>query len=153
MADRGRKKLPEGMKVIDGSGRPNAETRGKRSEGTLPDPPDHIPELGKAFWDDVAPVLNRMGVGTEGDKWTLESMAVLYAHYRSALRHVEEHGTELLHEKKGTWVKNPALVTVQQNLDSLRIWFNEVGLTPSARAKLGAAAEARGEDNPFREFA
>lgn len=150
MAKRGQKAKPKRLKVVDGSGRPNAETRGTGKRGSIPGPPDHIPELGKEFWRDVAPALEQMGIGTDADKWGLEGMAVLYAHYREALKSVEENGVEIMHEKKGVPVKNPSLVTVQQNYDKLRIWFNEFGLTPAARASLADRAED--DDNVFAEF-
>lgn len=153
MADRGKKKLPTGMAVVDGSGRPNAKTRGKQKRASLPEAPAHLTGHALDFYNELLPILEEMGIGAKGDKWTLESMAVVYGQARDAEDHVAEHGAMQWHKRKEAWAKNPAVVTSQQNRDKLRLWFNEVGLTPSARAKLGDQAEARGEDNPFKAFA
>lgn len=151
MADRGRKKLPRGMKVIDASGRPNAKTRGKKERGQLPKAPSHLPALAKRFWWTVAPILEEMGVGTEGDRWTLEGMAMLYYRARKADEVLKKEGLTYV-SSKGDPKRRPEAIESLACWKELRIMFNEVGLTPAARAKILGSGGKR-EANPFSEFA
>lgn len=142
MAKPGRKSKPDHLKVLEGT------KRSDRHPEDVPDPGGHLPveapeylqETAAEFWEEVRPILHGMGVGTEGDRWSLESMALLYEDAREAYEHVKENGRFFFHEKAGTWKKNTALVEMRQALSELRIQFNEVGLTPAARASLQTGA-------------
>lgn len=142
MAKRGRKPKPDHLRVLDGTKRADRHPDEVPDPGgTLPvEPPKYLGDVAAEFWSEVRPILHGMGVGTEGDQWSLEAMALMYEDAIEAYKDVQEHGRFYYHDKSETRKKNPALVEMRQALDKLRIWFNEVGLTPAARANLQAGS-------------
>lgn len=150
MAVRGRKPKPTHLHIVQGT------HRGHRHGGTEPDPggclpkaPSYLPALAKRFWSEVAPILTRMGVGTEGDRWSLESMAMLYYRARKADEVIMKDGATYL-DDRGNPKRRPEAVESLQCWKELRLMFNEAGLTPSARARLKGSGGGGGKaKNPF----
>lgn len=152
MAQRGRKPKPRALKVLDGSGRPNARTRGKTHKGALPPPPDWLDPVARGFWREAGLVLMERGLGTRGDAWSLEGMARLYSRWRQAEAVLIERGSTYVCARTGNPKRRPEALEALQCWTALRLMFNEVGLTPSSLARLGLEGDGEAS-NPFAEFA
>lgn len=149
MATRGRKPKPKHLHIVQGTYREHRHGGGELDPGgSLPKAPSYLPALAKRFWSDVAPILTRMGVGTEGDRWSLEAMAMLYYRARKADQVIMKEGATYI-DDRGDPKRHPAGIESLQCWKELRMMFNEVGLTPSARARLGGGAGGGKPTNPF----
>ena len=117
--------------------------------GSIPDPPDYLPELAREFWLEVRPLLERMGVGEEGDRYSLEGMSILWDQYRTALEHQKEHGMLYWDEKREAWKKSDAVIVIQQNLKELRIQTEAAGISLPGRVRFGGQADESNEEDDF----
>ena len=116
---KGRKPKPTALKILDG-------TRGdrvNRDEPTLPkasvEPPDWLDDLegfGIDHWNELAPMLSKAGLLTEGDRPALALLCRAYARLR----------LDPLDDKAN---------------DLYRRMLVEFGLTPSSRSRIKATAE------------
>jgi P27 family predicted phage terminase small subunit len=75
-------------------------------------------------------------------------MAMLYYRARKADEVIMTQGATYIDER-GDPRRHPAAVESLQCWKELRLMFNEVGLTPSARARLGGSGGGGQAKNPF----
>lgn len=131
MAKPGRKPKPHMIKVLqgtakgDGAGVPFPQAEVGSPPNWL-DTPDVLEE-----WDRLYGLLSTTRVLTEGDL--------------SALAHLcKLHGKTVALYRAGEF---PTSSQIQQ----LRTYFNEFGLTPASRGRVGAVGRGK-EENPFNKF-
>ncbi len=129
MAKRGRKPRPHGLKLLDGTAKP-----GDEPDVELPEPEDGTPpnwlDTSDALeeWDRLYALLVDTRVLTQGDL--------------SALAHLcKLHGKVVALYRAGEF---PNSSQIQQ----LRTYYNEFGLTPASRARVKPAGRAE-KKNPF----
>jgi P27 family predicted phage terminase small subunit len=74
---------------------------------------------------------------------------VTYGKYRTALEDVNANGLTIV-GVKGNVMRNPAAIELHQSMEKLAKLMPELGLTPSARARL--IADQAEDVDPFLEF-
>lgn len=116
---RGRKPKPTALKILDGT----RDDRINHDEPTLPagdvEPPDSVDDelgYGVEHWNELAPMLSKAGLLTEGDRPALALLCRAYARLR--LDPMDDKANELY-----------------------RRMLVEFGLTPSSRSRIKASAE------------
>lgn len=130
------KKKPR--KVKEREGTVNTTRDGKEGQdldpgGVVGPPPRHLPAVAKTFWRKAAEWMERMSISKACDELHLEHAAMLYYRLREANKYLVKHGA--MDPKTGK--RNGAAVEAMQCGEKLRMWYGEVGFTPSARASLG----------------
>lgn len=146
MTKRGPPPKPEALRELDGY----PDKRRKRKEPTFEPvdgeiaPPSFLTAEAKEEWRRMLPILRASGLLTEGDLVPLAAYCALYARWRFA--------EEMLGEK--TKAKGDAYITragngyeqaspwvniASRSLELMKGYLIEFGLTPAARARMGAA--------------
>lgn len=127
----GNPKLPNHLKLIRGTDRPNRMTRDDLqfplAEGEVP-APDWLRPEAQDYWQHIVLVLQAKQVLTVADLGALEVMRALYG----VVRRVVSAGT----------YPSPSVVA------QLRLYQAESGLTPIGRTKLRQPTYG-GQENPF----
>jgi P27 family predicted phage terminase small subunit len=102
------------------------------------EPPDDLPEDGKAFWRDTVVRLIECGICDRVDVPLLEALAVQWARAVQAGRVLEEEG-HFVKGSTGQLVKHPA-IGIERDATAL-FWrmAESFGIGPLARTRLGLA--------------
>lgn len=138
----GRPRKPTNLKVIEG----NRGKRGHSSQEPDPDylndltPPDWMPEVAKAVWNELAPQLRNARLLTRCDVVALEQACVAIAQYRLSVRRV---GEELIKVRQptdenpaGSEMINPWLLVQSMAHKQAMALLREFGMTPAARSRV-----------------
>ena len=101
--------------------------------------PSWMPPKAKQYWQDLHPMLERIGVLSEADETALAGLCATYALWRSSFEFLQKHGTTY---KTVTtvgdimWKAYPQVGIESDTSKRLRAWMVEFGLTPSSRTKV-----------------
>jgi P27 family predicted phage terminase small subunit len=93
--------------------------------------------------------LEELGLLAKCDTDLFELYCVTYGKYRTALEDVNANGLTIV-GVKGNVMRNPAAIELHQSMEKLAKLMPELGLTPSARARL--IADQAEDVDPFLEF-
>ena len=151
----GRRPQPRALKVLRG----NPGKRRLRDEATLPpaDPSFDTPpaELAHdtraaAEWRRVAPLLRAVGLVTEAERSALIALCQQWSAYLGAHKHVLDNGI-MCETSSGKQKLNPYLVVMDRALAHCSRLWQELGLTPTGRAR--AAKLPAAPDTPDHKWA
>lgn len=116
--------------------------------GTIGDPPDYLPQEALDFWHDAVTWMERMGIAQACDRLHLEAAAMMFWRLREAHRALVEDGLFTESKRSGKKSRHPAAIEAAQMAEKLRMWYNEVGFVPSARASMGGPGKgSSGKDD------
>lgn len=154
MGKRGKQTKPTALKLVTGNAgrRPINKDEPKPVHG-IPDCPSYIPNVAKALWRELAPLLFNMGVLTEADRRALEMVCATYAEYRKADDDVKKNGiTYSTTSMSGDVIikANPAVNMRSDAAKRYLVLIKEFGLTPSSRA--GVKVEKKDNSDPLQDF-
>ena len=115
-------------------------------------PPAHLGPHGERWWIWATRTLEKLGILDAADTKHLELCAETFQDYRDAQDDIENLGRIMCQtvESGRIYRRNPAFVTMEKSRVTLRSFYSDLGLTPSARAKFGAHEK---DDDPFEELA
>jgi len=146
MATRGRKPTPNALKVFLGT----AKGKQKRE----PSAPAGVPLMparlnvepnAVAKWEELVPLLTKIGTLTTGDGECLATLCEVYAAAQTCLLELRATGP-VIHTDLGGVKPNPA-GSLYRGLVSLQLsLMTEFGLSPSSRARLGTKIETPKDD-------
>ncbi len=151
MATRGRKPKPTSLKVIEGN--PGKQRLNKEE---LAPPRDNIkcpswllPEA-KKEWKRMADAMEAIGILTNVDVAAFAGYCQAYARWREAEEFITKHGS-IFKTPSGYVQQVPQVSIAQQNLKIMQSFCAEFGLTPAARARIGAnvATSSKESDDPM----
>lgn len=111
---------------------------GRPVPAELAEPPELLPEDGKAFWSEVVPQLASIGMIDRVDVVSLELLATQYARIRQSQRVIAEEGHFAL-GSAGQIKEHPALKIERESIVVFSRLAESFGLNPTARARLGLA--------------
>ena len=155
MGRRGPRPTPTAILKARGSWRAKTRKDEPQPAASIPDPPDWLAPVARAFWDQLVPELAALGLLTRVDGFALARYCQFAAEWLEALKFLQQYGHHLVHKNQEGQVH--AIVLHPQNtqlvkLDgTLRKLEAEFGLTPSARARL--TIERPAEADPKDGFA
>lgn len=152
MATRGRKPKPTAVKKR--AGNPGKRKLGKKTEpkpkvAALPEPPEHLAELGKQCWEYYAEHLHKLGLLSTIDLFAFEGFCFNYGRYVEAELAIEEEGAVL--ETFSTWKKNPWVDIGRAARNDCLKFATEFGLTPSSRTRIDVVPP-KPEDRELSDF-
>lgn len=106
--------------------------------------PQSLDAAGKAFWRMARTAMDQMGILETPDQAGLEIAADNWQRMQQARKLIKQHGL-LIAGPQGI-IKNPAISIAKDCQAMLRSYLSNLGLTPTARAKLGGTET---EVDPF----
>lgn len=152
---RGRRPKPSAQKRLEGNpGRRPFNAR----EPQLPPPSSDAPPLelttdlvASSEWSRLLPLLKKSHTVTEGDRGSLLALCQQWSRYLEANSKIAQSGM-VVRSPSGYPMPNPYIGISNKALGNcLKLWV-ELGLTPSARARVSTAPGFSGEDDVFAEF-
>lgn len=146
-----RKAKPTYLKVLQGNPGKRALPKGEiKPLTTLPEPPEHLNEDGMREWQRIVGELNALNVLTGMDWQSLSIYCTAFQLWVDAIRNVKDKGSMVL-SSKGFPLQNPYLAVVNKQAEIMLKMSSEFGFTPSARARMGMAAD-RAESDVAKQF-
>lgn len=100
----------------------------------VPPAPAHLSAFAKDEWNRLAPELVKKGLLRNLDGTAFENRCELYSTWRSCKAFVDKHG--LTYELNGLHRQRPEVRIMQDASKQMRLFDNEFGLTPAARARV-----------------
>jgi P27 family predicted phage terminase small subunit len=154
---KGSKPKPSHLKLVTANpGRRKLNAAEPKVERSRPSAPVHMSDKARETWDYVTGLLDRMGILTEVDATALEMLCEAYADFLSASAVLQAQGSDFYETKNQSgstmWRAHPALAKKQDADRRIRGWLAEFGMTPSARSRVKADAEAKQEDAAAKYF-
>jgi P27 family predicted phage terminase small subunit len=118
----------------------------------LPQPPTHLDAIGQAAWQRLVAALDARGLlETELDFGMLESWAATYAQWRAAQAALNKHG--LTYTLKTGYVgQRPEVAIAHKSKLLLKGLSAELGLSPSARARMSLPPPGDGADDELESL-
>lgn len=132
----GRRPTPTALKVIRGNPgqRPLNDNEPIAPRADLR-APDGLGEVGKAVWEEIVPLLDRMGVFTQADRLTIFRYCLLQEEFAKVVAHVRDHGMTQLTETGYSQLTAEGSLFRTLPADLLKI-EREFGMTAAARSTL-----------------
>jgi P27 family predicted phage terminase small subunit len=139
---RGPKPKPTALRRLQG----NPGKRGYNHEEPqppegMPDCPDHVSGTAREEWDRLAGVLHAMGVVTLVDRAALAAYCQCYGRWVEAEEKLQATPM-LLKTATGYVQQSPWLSIANKQLELMGRYMAELGLTPAARSRVAAYANA-----------
>jgi P27 family predicted phage terminase small subunit len=159
----GRRPKPTGIKELTGNPghRPLNENEPKPQGQAIC--PKGLDAAGRHEWERVAQELERMNLLTSVDQAAPTAYCICWSNAMKAQADVQKYGATIFIEKKdrkGRWhvisaKRNPACTALRENLQLLRQYEVEFGMTPSSRSRVHApsAVHVHEEKDVFAEIA
>jgi P27 family predicted phage terminase small subunit len=151
MSRPGRAPQPTKLKLVHGNpGKRPLNTKEPKPPRTRPERPDWLTGEARTAWDELAPLLDSMGVLTSIDGNALARYCKLWGRWVTLSAAIEKHG-----EVYPTKDKNgnplglrilPQVRIVESLSAELRQLDREFGLTPSARSRIDADPQTVSRD-------
>lgn len=150
---RGRKPTPTALKLIRGNpGRRPVNKSEPKPAANLPECPDHLNDEARREWMRIAGELHTIGLLTSVDRAALAAYCDAYATWAEAKRLMKAPGESLIvATPNGGVQQNPLLGVANRSMEIMHRFLVEFGLTPSSRARVGAASK-KPEADPLDDF-
>jgi P27 family predicted phage terminase small subunit len=158
MARRGRKPLPNHIKILRGM----PEARINRAEPVpppgRPEIPDHLDSLARGEWERIVTILDHMGLCSKAEAPVLSLYCEVYSKWLRARGEIVKRGMVIERDiinskgvKSGSRLfGNPAVGVELACIKLMKDLLAEMGLTPSARSRL--RCDKNEAADPFEDF-
>jgi P27 family predicted phage terminase small subunit len=136
---RGRKPVPTVLRIARGNPHQHKISDDEPTPSTAIDLA--APELlatdadAKRAWDELAPMLHRLGLLTEVDRAALLLYCATFAHWQRATRHLQRYGLVIKRKRKAP-MPSPYVAIANQMQAQCRALLIEFGLTPVSRTRV-----------------
>ena len=134
----GRRPKPMAAKRQNGSA--DGDSKARRDEVVAPpghpEMPEHLDEFGEYAWQDICTLLSDLGALSEADGPLIAIYAEAFSQARQAAETIRKEGATL-RRASGSAMEHPACKQREKNQALMVRCLCELGLTPSARPKLG----------------
>ena len=109
-----------------------------------PPPPKHLSKIAAQKWRSIMPILSQLGTLAESDLTLVEMFCVAYGRWREAEKEVEARGGMVLTVKGGSY-ESPWISLSKRFIEIAIKLTQELGLSPTARAKIVGAPRGTGK--------
>lgn len=141
--------MPTSMKVLRGTAKAEAAAAEPQLpvEASFDDVPSELVDdaLAAKEWRRLAPMVRVCGLVTDGDRALLLACCQQWSAYLAAQAHVRRVGM-VIEKAGGVPIVNPHLHLAHRALNACHRMWIELGLTPSARARMAAAKKPEARD-------
>lgn len=152
----GRKRIPDHLKVVRGTDRPDRVNHSAPAPKVVRPPmPAKLSRKAKENWDRFCDVLESMGVLTVADEFALEQLVEVYAEWRTYTDIVAKEKTHYETESVSGGKIIRAHPVVAMRSDAARRFqslMSEFGLTPASRSKVSVADKGEKADDPAAKY-
>lgn len=147
----GRTPTPTSLKVIRGNPgqRPINAAEPKPPPADIT-PPHGLSEEGLAIWNEMAPILLRMGVFTQADRILLTRYCLLQEQFAHVVRHVRENGMTQITQTGYSQLTAEGALFKTLPAELLKI-EQQFGMTPASRSAI-KVSNAASQENPLATF-
>jgi len=137
----GRPKKPTALKVLEGNrGRRPLNNNEPQPDSVIPDCLDWLEPDAKEAYEQLAPMLNRLGLLTEADGHALAAYCSAFARWKRATEHIQKHGdTYPIRDNNGDikYIQQfPEVSIANKAMTMMHKWGSAFGLSPSSRSNL-----------------
>jgi P27 family predicted phage terminase small subunit len=152
MASQGRPKLPQHLKVIQGTDQQASEAMPVQQRGT-PDMPRNLSADARPVWRHICGFLSDLEVLTKADLFCIEGLAETVAdlrHIRQSLNSFDDgKPVYVTKDLKGNilYKPRPEMGMILSCNNAIMLWVQRLGLSPADRNKLTKIVDT--ETNPF----
>jgi len=147
---------PTALKLVKGNPGKRAINKAEpKPERIIPKCPRHLDKHGKAVWRKLSEMLDRMGVLTEADAYTLERLCDCYSDILDCRALIARDGRTYEVSTPGgdTLIKgHPAVNQLRAADAQFKSYLVEFGLTPAARSKVNATPDDPAKEDPAERF-
>lgn len=151
MGTRGPAPKPLHMKLVDGTARSDRGAPDQPQPDGLPVKPEFADEIASDKWDELFPILDRMGVLTEADGDALALLCTWHAVYDRAAQALASYGADITFTTEGGYEAQRAEVGIMAKAaDKLKALYREFGMTPSART--GVSVREPKKKSPLQKY-
>lgn len=152
MGKRGPAPKPRHLKMVEGTKRDDREADNPPEPTGLPDRPDFADELAGEKWDELFPVLDRMGILTEADGEALARLCEWHAVYERACSTLASYGSDLTFTTENGYEAQRAEFGIMAKAwDKLGGLYTRFGLDPSSRSGV-SVVDRDGKDRPLQKY-
>lgn len=151
----GRRPKPTVLKLVTGNpGKRALNKTEPKPQRQIPSCPAHLHDSGKVAWGRLSVLLDRMGVLTEADAFTLERLCDCYTDILECRALIERDGRTYTSDQGGNILikANPAVAQLRAADAQFKSYLVEFGLTPAARSKVHAEPNDEKKQDPFAKF-
>ena len=138
------------LKLLQGTDRPDREDNSPKPEPIAGKCPSWVPNMGKRFWKEYAPKLERNGLLTELDRHSFALLCYTYATWRKAESELYCSDLEVEGYRKKTVKRNPVATIAHQARNDFMEMCKLFGMYPVSRNKI-SMPEKKSEDE-FEDF-
>lgn len=157
---RGAKPKPTHLKVIEGNPGKRALNHNEPkpeppTDGTIPAPP-HLSRAAKRLWPGQIKILRQMRVLTVADLKAVEGLCEAIADFRTACRATQQNEMfyTTYNSRGEKLIRVHPMMALKTEADRrMRVWLNELGMTPSARSRIEVNGPPEEVDPANRFFA
>lgn len=144
---RGRKPLPEKLKVLKGTDRPSRANPDAPEAGTdgLQFIPNELSEAARPYWSQIRTKLVKAGIANDLDREALIMLCENWATLLEATDGLRKHGI-VVKGRHGYPVKSPYLTVINQAQERVAKLLVEFGMTASARTRIQVPKEPEASD-------
>jgi P27 family predicted phage terminase small subunit len=139
MGQSGPKPRPPALRLLQGNRSKRPITPELKAPPGRPECPDFLDDYAREEWAAIVPVLEKMGILAICDKALLCVYCDAYGTFRKACEDAKGQGLTLK-TKTGNTIQNPILGTRNAARNEMFRALTELGLSPSARARLGGTS-------------
>ena len=138
--------------MLEARGSRRAKYRPREPKPSSKEPvcPSYFPPVARAEWKRIVPLLREMKILSTCDRVALENYCMAYSRFRQAQAVIADKGLtfEGMHGPK----KRPEVTIAEKCQEIMKVFCQEFGLTPAARARVdakGIGPDAVPEDEEF----
>lgn len=150
----GRKRVPTGLKIINGNPGRRPIPNEPQLEVTKPEPPDHLAPEAVLEWNRLVELLYTSGLMTGADVGALASYCAAYGRWVQAERKLNEAAKAdpvtcglVQMTTHGNYVQNPLVGIANKAHNDVMRYAAEFGMTPASRSKVDVSKKE--SSNPF----
>lgn len=143
----GRKPKPTKLKLVTGNPGKRAlpKNEPKPNAEILPKPPSILKGEELKEWKRLGKELFRLGLLTDVDRSTFASYCVAWGSFVKAQQEIKKRGM-IMKTKGGNLIQNPYLAIRNKSMEHMNKFGAEMGLSPSARARLGVTPKGNAKN-------
>lgn len=135
-----RKAAPVALKIARGNPGKRKLPKPVDAPSGAPDCPAWLPLPGIEEWKRLIPLMQGMGILSKVDLGVLASYCLAWGELVIAEQCVQKEGRTIT-AGNGAMTRHPQCTTIAQSIQQLRSLASELGLSPTARTRLGASGE------------
>ena len=146
----GRKPKPTHLRLLQGNpGKRPLNVNEPKPSLDIPNPPEHLNEVGRKEWTRLAEQLQRLGLLTSVDWTAFAAYCTVFSRWVDAEEALKKTGP-VVKSPSGYPIISPFYTVANQSLQQIRSYLTEFGMTPASRSRISLGNP--GSKDPMEDF-